>query len=64
MSIFDSGMVFTNHKEELLLNYNTETCRKHVKGLRMLSLFFFTFLTLSKKDNLNKIKFTSEVGTI
>lgn len=64
MSIFDSGMVFTNHKEELLLNYNAETCRKHVKGPRMLLLLFLTFLTLSKEDNLNKRKFTSEVGTI
>ena len=56
MSIFDRGIVFPNHKEEPFLNCDTELRRKCIKELRILLLLFFTFLMLSKKENINKKK--------
>jgi len=56
VSIFDRGIVFPNHKEEPFLNCDTELRRKCIKELRILLLLFFTFLMLSKKENINKKK--------
>lgn len=55
--------MFANHKEELLLNYDTEIRRKHIKDLRMFLLLVFTFCKLSKKNNINKRISISEAGT-
>lgn len=63
MSIFDSSILFANHKEELLLNYDTEIRRKHIKDLRTFLLLVFTFCKLSKKNNINKRISISEAGT-
>ena len=56
MSIFGRGIVFTNHTDELFLNCDTELGRKCIKDLRILLLLFFIFLTLSKKENINRKK--------